>query len=359
MNRMKRLINILRLQYLRYTFYKRDIKILPKEKLGMLTTHEIRKIQENWPVGRLRNLDLIYPKIFRYVYGYLPTYFMTDYQLSQLYEHTNSIRKTEGLENKALADVWFPSIPFPKVIIRQINNVFYAADMSIVTEEEAISLLYNCEMEHVVIKPSIDSNCGKGVYKLDLSNTSMQEVLNRVRDYNGNFLVQEVIESNKEISKLCPSSINSCRITSIFINGKYDYSACIKVGKKDSFLDNWRGSYFVGVDKCGVLSEFGLDNRINKAFCSDTGIPFKGFKIPCFQKMTQFVEETHKRLFPHIGVVGWDILIDSNYEVKVIEVNLSSPGVVGEQLASGTFFEPFWDDICEIINEGKQKCSLA
>ena len=354
MKRLNVLINILRLQYLRYIFYKRDIKILPKEKLGILSKHEVRNIQEIWPIGRLRDFDLIYPKIFRYVYGYLPRFFMTDYQLAQLYEHTNSIRKTEGLENKALADVWFPSIPFPKVIMRQINNVYYNANMSIVSEKEAIDNLYNSGMEHVVIKPSIDSNCGKGVFKLDLSKTSMQEVLERIRGYNGNFLVQEVVESNKEIRQLCPSSINSCRITSIFLNGKFDYSACIKVGKKDSFLDNWRGSYFVGVDKNGVLSEFGLDNRINKTLRSDTGIPFKGFRIPCFHKMAQFVELTHKRLFPHIGVVGWDILIDSNYDVKVIEVNLSSPGVVGEQLASGTFFEPFWDDICEIINKGKK-----
>ena len=38
-------------------------------------------------------------------------------------------------------------------------------------------------------------------------------------------------------------------------------------------------------------------------------------------------------------------MIDSNYEIKVIEMNLVQPGVVGEQLASGAFFEDFVDVI--------------
>lgn len=346
-NVLKNTVKQLRLQYLRYVFFKRDSKLLPKKLLGKLSHSEINTIQKEWDYCRLRSFDLIYPRIYRYVYGMLPSHFMTDYQLMQLYEYTNPVSKTVGLENKAMCDVWFPSIPFPKTILKQINNVFYSSDMSVLSESQAIDLVQHYGSRYVVIKPSIDSNSGKGVKRLDLVSISSLPAI--WGGYNGNFVIQEIVEANREVKELNPESINSCRITSIYINGKFDFATCIKVGKKNCFLDNWRSSYLVGVDKEGALFDFGIDNRMNKKYQSDTGIPFKGFKIPCFEKMAKFVKENHIRLFPHIGIIGWDIFIDSNYDVKVIEVNLSTPGVVGEQLASGTFFTPFWDDICEIL----------
>jgi hypothetical protein len=61
--------------------------------------------------------------------------------------------------------------------------------------------------------------------------------------------------------------------------------------------------------------------------------------------MIQFVEETHRQLFPQCGIIGWDITIDNHDEISVIELNMTCPGLAAEQLASGCFLQPFAEDI--------------
>ena len=63
--------------------------------------------------------------------------------------------------------------------------------------------------------------------------------------------------------------------------------------------------------------------------------------------MVNLVEKLHKKYFAICGVIGWDILIDKNNHPRIIEANLTTPGLIGEQLASGDFFKEFRDIICK------------
>ena len=82
---------------------------------------------------------------------------------------------------------------------------------------------------------------------------------------------------------------------------------------------------------------------------TDLGKAFSGIQLPYFSKMVAFTKEKHLKYFPHCGIIGWDIVIDSQDNVRIIEVNLDSPGVVGEQIASGTFFKDFRDEIISLM----------
>jgi hypothetical protein len=49
--------------------------------------------------------------------------------------------------------------------------------------------------------------------------------------------------------------------------------------------------------------------------------------------------------------VGWDVVIDNNNIPKVIEANLSIPGIPAEQLCSGAFFEDVRDELCKVFGK--------
>jgi hypothetical protein len=124
----------------------------------------------------------------------------------------------------------------------------------------------------------------------------------------------------------------------------------IKIGKKGSNVDNWHSSYLCGVTPNGQLLDKAYDNHLNSVTQTDNGIIFGGIELPGFHDMLSLVEKFHKKYFPNCGVIGWDILIDTNNHPRIIEANLTTPGLIGEQLASGDFFKEFRDIICEQNN---------
>jgi len=63
------------------------------------------------------------------------------------------------------------------------------------------------------------------------------------------------------------------------------------------------------------------------------------------------VESYHKLYFPQCGIVGWDVVIDNNNIPKVIEANLSIPGIPAEQLCSGAFFKDVRDELCKVFGK--------
>lgn len=328
---------------LRFYMYRRDKKLA--KGLPPIPADEMKKFRNTWTFAKISNFDMIYPRIYNKIYGYYPYAFITDYHLQLILEKTNRVDDCQALSNKALFDVYFDKMPFPRNYVRAISGVYYDTNMGVLSEEEALNTSLNINEGTFIIKPSIISGCGREVRKINIKDIDHATLREIYKIYDGEFVVQECLRQCVEIERLNPTSINSCRITSIYIDGKFGCSTVIKIGKTGAIVDNWKDSYLVGVDSQGNLCEFGFDINLNRVFQTDNGIPFKGVSIPCYDKMIEFVETAHKQYLPQCGIVGWDVVIDSNYEIKVIEMNLVQPGVVGEQLASGTFFEDFVDVI--------------
>lgn len=331
---------------IRSSVYKRDKAFISKHSLPSLTKEERRIIKEIWPCFDLMEKDLIYVKLYKKEYGFNP-YFICDYPLQLILKRTNPLKQVEALQHKGLVDIWFPELNFPEVYIRCIAGVLFDKSMNVITIEDSLKMIK--EKESFVIKPTVESGCGKGVRRISAKNKTNDELMEILRLYGRDFIVQETIKQSKEIEDLNPTSLNTCRVTSIFINGKWNCSTIFKVGKKGADKDNWSSSYLIGVTEDGYLNDFGYDNQLNKVYKTDLGHSFKGLRLPAFDEMLAFAKGHHIKYFPHCGIIGWDILVDENDKVRVIEVNIKSPGVVGEQLASGAFFEKYRNDIIDIM----------
>ena len=328
---------------------KKDSVLYKYGSVPRLTKTEIAQYKNAWPSIDLQGKDMTWARVYKREHGFSP-YFVGLYQSCVLREILNPLIQLHAFDNKAMCDVYFPDIHFAKPFVRRIAGSYFDSDMNHISLEQAIDILKN--KEEFFIKPALDMMQGIGVRKVVLDGKEKEKlILRSFAEQKNDFIAQEVLKQHPDIEKLNPSSINCCRVTTIFINGKFDYSTCLKIGKKGGFRDNWNSSYIVGVSKDGITYDTGYDDTIKKVQYTDNGIKIGGIRLPKFQEMISNVSELHKKYFPNCGMIGWDVFIDDKDSVRFMEMNITIPGFVAEQLCCGPFFEPFADDINTLLRK--------
>ena len=324
---------------------RKDAVLLSKGSFPKLTREEMKIYKRTWPSIDLKNMDTAWARVFKREHGFSP-FFVGLYQSCVLREVLNPRTQLHAFDNKAMSDIYFRDIHFANPYVRRIAGVYYDADLHPLTLEQAVDILK--EKNEFIIKPALDSMQGKGVSKVTLDGDDKSKemlILKHFSQIKKDFITQEVLKQHPDVARLNPTSINCCRVTSIYINGKFDATTILKIGKSGAFLDNWNSSYLVGVSRDGILN----DDSINKVTHTDNNIKIGGIQLPMFGEMIEMVERYHKKYFPNCGMIGWDLFVDDKSEIRCVEMNVTIPGFVGEQLCCGTFFEKFADDINEIL----------
>ena len=316
-----------------------------KLDLPKLTNAEKKEIKRTWPGITIIPYDWICARVYKKIHGFSP-YYLAPCWYNEMRKGMNPKDQLYALENKALCDVYFPDMSFPEVYVRGLNGSFYDKEMNFISREDAISILKS--KKEFIIKPAIGTLKGDGVAKVNCEKDDVEIAMKKV---GRNFIAQEVLKQADEIERLNPSSLNCFRVTTIYMNGRFDFATSLKVGKKGSIRDNWNSAYWIDVNKDGQLSEFGYDYNVNPVDHSDVGVVFNGLVIPHFQDMIDHLEKMHKKLFANCSVIGWDVTIDKEYKVRIIETNLYNPGTNIEQFVSGDFFKPFHDDMLKFVNK--------
>ena len=233
---------------------------------------------------------------------------------------------------KAYFERFMPDVPFPKTMVRSVEGFLYDQDFNLITLDKAKEILSS--YDEVVFKPS-DKWCGQGVHlakpsELDLENS-------------GNYVIQERIHQHEVLRSLNESSVNIVRVNTLIKGTEViPLSACLRVGGKGEFTDNYStpdglGMIVIGIDENGCLRENGYYSCALPAKTNHSGIPFKGLKIPNFDKMVEIAVKNHP-MIPKIRFIGWDITLDEEGNPVVIEINPKFPGVFYYQLANGPLF---------------------
>lgn len=325
--------------------YYRLTRRFLKFDLPKLSKEEKEEIRKAWPGLHIYDTDFISARVYKKIHGFSP-YYLSPCWYNEMREYFNPPGQLYALTNKALCDVYFPELKFPEVYVRYVNGHFFDKGMNYLSKHEAVRIL--TKHKNFVIKPSIGTNQGFGVKKVDVQDdTDFDKIF---KELGKNFIAQELVTQAPEIKRLNPSSLNCFRVTTMYFNGKFGFSTALKIGKEGSFRDNWNSAYWINVEKDGKLSRYGYDYYVNPVEKTDNGIRFQGITMPAYDKMINHLEKMHKKLFPNCGVIGWDVTIDDNYNVLVIETNLVDPGTNIEQFVCGDFFKPFREDMLSYIN---------
>lgn len=257
-------------------------------------------------------------------------------------------------ENKNLLPILvngIDNVRTANIIISCENGIFRNSNMEFIDYEQAENILYNTGK--VFLKPTIDSNSGRGCAILDIKDGIDQKsgkyVKEILKNQGSHYNIQELMVNCKCLRDLHPQSLNTFRvITYIWNNKVYHCPLVLKIAIGQSALDNGhQGGIFVGLDDNGSLNECAFTEFQDRFYQHpDTKIKFDGYKIPQVPEMLEAVKKLHQRI-PQVGIISWDVTIDNNNSIVIVEINLFGQSIWHTQMTSGK--GAFGENTAEIL----------
>lgn len=196
---------------------------------------------------------------------------------------------------------------------KKMSKYFYRDVISIRCEQDFVKFNEFCH-KHVqfIAKPN-GGTLGK--------NTNIYSVNNNVRYMfdsfisAGEWIIEELIVQIEEMKQWNPSSVNTIRLN-CYLSGSKFYVLCpfMRTGRKGKCVDNGgSGGIFAVVDeKTGEIVTDGFDEYGNcYPIHPDSGLTFKGWKIPFWDQLLMVGEDCIRTLSDH-KYVGFDFALTSN-----------------------------------------------
>lgn len=180
-----------------------------------------------------------------------------------------------------------------------------------------------------------------------------KELWNKMR--NEKSLLEECIIQHDEINEFNPSSVNTLRVVTLMLpdDSVKIVTADIRLGRKGKVADNFHHNGIAAlIDiETGVTYTRGIDKTHKKYVVHpDSGKQIVGFKIPMWEEIKDTVVKA-ARVVPTVKYIGWDIAINKNGTISIVEGNcMADPDVTQMPDDKGKWFiyEP-------IINEYRRK----
>ena len=180
-----------------------------------------------------------------------------------------------------------------------------------------------CKEKNTVFAKPINGGGGVGIEKFVIKNA--EDAGNIFLKYNNKkYILEEAIEQCNQMNKLNGSSINTIRVYSVVFNDDiHVVGATLRFGNGKSIVDNYSsGNYAASIDVItGIVDSTAINQdgeRISVHPISKCEIV--GFKIPCWNETIELVKKAHNKITT-LRYIGWDVAINSNNEVLLIEGN--------------------------------------
>ncbi|MBR6012847.1 MAG: glycosyltransferase [Selenomonadaceae bacterium] len=165
---------------------------------------------------------------------------------------------------------------------------------------------------------------GKGVEVVQIdSDSDLENIFSRLKSEER--LLEEPILQNEIMKSFCPDTLNTVRINTFLDihNVVHILTASGRFGRLGNIVDNFHGGGFsVTIDvKTGIIISDGL-NRVHERLKKhpDTGKIFRGFQYPFWEKVCKTVIQMAKKI-PQMRHVGWDIAINAQGDIDLVEAN--------------------------------------
>ena len=325
----KAIIKKIIIKHRRRSTYKDEASLMKRLELSHLTDDEIKKVNFLW--GKIpMNIDTLYFKMFKTFSCFNERYCPDDLFFPYILRSLNRYEYALAFQHKGLIPSLFSGlIKIPNTIVNNINGVNFDADNNPISKEKAADILR--QRDFFIIKPTVESCMGHGVRKASYNKTNFDSIFN---EYKKNFIIQDVVKQSSITSIFNEPSLNTFRITTLYLNGVSSLCSIIfRCGQDNKCVDNGgQGGIMVGVNSNGDFADYGWNNKYKKFAKSSSGAIFKGYNNPKMQEMVCLALNLHEHKLPFIGIIGWDFALDSNNDIVLIEVNLYNPGIQFEQL---------------------------
>lgn len=326
------------------------------DKSANLSYDEKKEIENKWGViiPYLKRGYAFY-KALKVIDKFDSNYLPASYYSPIVEDTLNPIRFKYNLSHKGLSELFYREIvKFPYSVLRSFNGIYFDRLYRPLTPNEASKILLSHLGEPLLYKPALGTCQGKGIIILndnnitDLADDIKLEKTNKLFD---DFIIQEFVPQSPATKEFNPTSLNCMRITTLNLNGEISIcSRAIKFGPKDSLVDNigtGKRGVAVGLTPNGTLMDFGFYGNGEKT-SSHNGIVFGGMKIPNFEGVINKAKELHS-VNTGCKLIGWDLAVDSNGDVVLIEGNTVCPSISFEQMATGPIFGNRTEEVIDYI----------
>ena len=217
----------------------------------------------------------------------------------------------------AVKSVFRNKTKFLKTFGKYIHREWLYAPAASFEDFEKTVTHYDC-----IVKPC-DGKLGKGIFKIYKDADHKDDRALYESCVKDRMLVEQCIESCEELKAFHPQSLNTIRVVTVGNKDKACvFSGVLRTGVGNSVVDN---SHAGGVSaqinvKEGIIESDGADTKGNRFESHpDSGIRFKGFKIPQWDTIVTTCCEAAK--LAGNPMTGWDVVINSQGDVEFIEAN--------------------------------------
>lgn len=221
----------------------------------------------------------------------------------------------------------------PKCVLHNINGNFYGTNFVKISKDDAMKLLL--QYNKLVFKNSLETGHGKAVSLIG------RNEFNSILDGKKDYMIQEVLEQHESLVYYNASSVNIIRITTLFWKGNvYVLGGILRIGPPGSFCDlTPKGGKFpliISINENGKLGSKAIDCENWKLYDNVWGKKIHGYILK-YEEMKEKVKDEHLK-YPKHGIIGWDLTLDKDANIRCIEYNVRCPGVMQSQYALGAIF---------------------
>lgn len=280
---------------------------------------------------------------FNGVYHY--DYFPEVIYITELEPKLNPIEYCKYIEDKSFVDIIFgrvDEVKIPQTFVTCCNGIFRNADYELVSKESVFDFLKN--IGNCVIKPTVDTGSGKGVEFFNFTDGvdtfSKENLKDTLKRYGKNFIVQQGVTNSDKLKALNPASLNTFRVISYIVDSEVKIAPItVRIGSGECKLDNIHsGGYAIGVNDDGTLKEYayqlGYCNKsVKDKMHPNSKVVFKDYYIGDIDKVKEVAKKLHS-IVPYVGIISWDLSLDENDDVILIEANCHDQGIWFPQIVN-------------------------
>jgi hypothetical protein len=260
--------------------------------------------------------------------GWIPDNYYGAVVVPQMKGWYGQISNLKGLTNRI-----FRSESFPDVAC-YLNGLFIAPDDRVVAPRDIAAILFR-DAERVAFKAD-HSIQGKGIFFFDRARFDVAKVAAL-----GNGVFQSYIDQHAVFEQFSPNSVATLRITSAVDDaGKVSVRACyLRLGRSADTHVQSKSHVRVPIDM--ATGEFGsqayLTNWLPVEEHPDSRLRFAGQRVPAFAECLVTVTALHAKV-PFARCVGWDIAVDRDGRVRLMEWNAEHNDIKFSEASQGPCF---------------------
>ena len=212
-----------------------------------------------------------------------------------------------------------------------IDGFFYDRNLSLISIHEL-----RAQTPPTVFVKKDGWGRGDGVMKLPSANLN-ESCFQRI----GNCVIQSPIKQHAFFDEIISGSVATVRITTVKEkDGKIgNRAAYLRLGRNDTAWVKSDNSVRVAVvTNNGDLDCFGYTQDWRRWLSHpDTATSFENRRVPKFKEAVEACIELHRNV-PHFGIIGWDVAVADNEEIKILEWNSNHCDIKFSEASTGPCF---------------------